>query len=281
MNNQLRTAILLALLTGLLLWIGKFMGGNSGLGIAFIIVLAMNGLMYFFSDKIVLMMYQAKEADRDSKLYSIVKDVSRLAKVPMPKVYMIPSGNPNAFATGRDPEHSAVACTKGILDLLSETELKGVIAHELGHVKNRDTLIQTVAATIAGVISYLASMVRWGFFGRCGRDREGGSIIQLLVLAIVAPIVATLLQLAISRQREYIADAAAAKTTCNPLALADALMKIDKSMALHPMMMGSPATSSLFIINPFKGGGIFTLFSTHPPVGERVKRLRAMNLTHD
>jgi heat shock protein HtpX len=279
MNNQLKTFVLLATLTALLLWFGQLLGGIEGLAVAGIVVMLMNFVTYFWSDKIVLMIYKAKEAKPDSKLYRMVQDLARQAKMPMPKVYTVPSKNPNAFATGRDPEHAAVACTDGILELLDEPELKGVIAHELSHIRNRDTLIQTVAATIAGVISYAATMIRWGFMG--GRDRDNGSLVQLIVLAIVAPIVATILQLAISRQREYLADSTAAKITNNPNGLADALLKIEAGVKAHPMALGDPSTSSLFIMNPFRGSGLLQLFSTHPPIAERVKRLKGMKLTHD
>ncbi|MFH2021584.1 MAG: zinc metalloprotease HtpX [archaeon] len=281
MNNQLKTMILLASLTGLMLWIGRLLGGSTGLIIAFIFVFGINILMYYFSDKIVLTMYRAKEVKKESKIYALVKDVANKARVPMPKVYLIKSKNPNAFATGRDPEHSAVACTEGLLDILEEDEIKGVIAHEIGHVKNRDTLITTVAASIAGVISYLGTMVRWGFmFGTGSRDNDN-SIIELIVLAILAPLIATLLQLAISRQREYLADRASAEITMKPLSLASALEKIEHGVKLHPMTMGNATTSSLFIANPFRGNGILNLFSTHPPIAERIKKLKAMKLTYE
>ncbi|MBN2457570.1 zinc metalloprotease HtpX [Candidatus Woesearchaeota archaeon] len=281
MKNQFKTIMLLGVLTALLLWVGQLLGGAQGLTIAIIFVGLMNFVMYWFSDKIVLAMYRAKEADKDSKLYHIVKEVAMMAKLPMPKVYAIPSANPNAFATGRNPKHAAVACTNGIMDLLSERELKAVIAHELGHVKNRDTLITTVAATIAGVISYVAMMARWAaiFGGYGGRSRDRGSnIFELLALAIITPLIATILQLAISRSREYMADETGAKIVKDPHALADALLKIEKGVKLHPMAMGSEATASLFIANPFKGSGLLNLFSTHPPIKDRVEKLHNMKI---
>ena len=278
---QLKTIILLGLLTALLLWIGRFFGGTLGLTIAFIFVMGMNFVMYWFSDKIVLRMYKAKEAEKKSSLYYLVKEVAMEAKLPMPKVYVIPSKNPNAFATGRSPKKAAVAVTDGLLDLLKKHELKGVIAHELGHVKNRDTLVTTVAATIAGVIAYVASMARWAamFGGFGGRDRDN-NLFELLALAILTPLIATILQLAISRQREFMADHAAVKITRDPFSLADALEKIAQGVKLHPMALGNKATSSLFIANPFKGSGLLNLFSTHPPIKERVKRLRNMHITN-
>lgn len=280
MINQIKTAVLLGLLTSLLLWIGQQFGGSYGLVFAFIFVVGLNFIMYFFSDKIVLKMYKAKEVEKGSKIETIVKEVALNANLPMPKVYIVPSKNPNAFATGRSPKHSAIALTNGILDLLSKHELKSVIAHELGHIKNRDTLITTIAATIAGIIAYVASMARWAAFfgGFGGRDRDNNGIIQLIVLAILTPIIATILQLAISRQREYLADMAAAKITKDPWSLADSLEKIEEGIKIHPMGMGSEATSSLFISNPFKNQGFLNLFSTHPPVKERVKRLRALKI---
>ncbi|MEK6916492.1 MAG: zinc metalloprotease HtpX [Nanoarchaeota archaeon] len=280
MINQLKTIMLLGLLTALLLWVGQLLGGTSGLAIAFIIVLLLNFVMYWFSDKIILKMYKAKEAEKNSKLYYLVQEVAMEAKLPMPKVYVIPSNNPNAFATGRNPKNSAIACTNGILDLLDKHELKGVIAHELGHIKNRDTLITTIAATLAGIIAYVASMARWAaiFGGFGGKDRDNNNIVSLLALAILTPLIATILQLAISRQREFIADETAAKITKDPNSLAEALLKIEQGVKLHPMAMGSEATSSLFIANPFKGSGILNLFSTHPPIKDRVAKLRAIKI---
>lgn len=279
--NRLKTVILLGALTGVLIGAGYLIGGYDGLTIGLIFALIMNFGSYWFSDKIVLAMYRAKEVKENEQpeLFKIVREVVHLAGIPMPKVYFVPSATPNAFATGRNPKHAAVACTQGILDLLSKDELKGVIAHEVSHIKNRDILIQTIAATIAGVISYAAFMARWAaiFGGFGGRDREGSSnLIGFLVLAIVTPIVATMLQLAISRSREYLADETGAKTIHNPVALANALEKLHAGIKHNPMKFGSPATSSLFILNPFSAHGLIALFSTHPPVKERVRRLKDM-----
>ena len=278
--NQFKTVVLLGLLTGLLLAVGWYFGGSNGLAIALIFSILMNFGSYYFSDKIVLMMYRAqevKEADYPD-LYRIVREVSQLAMIPMPKVYLMTTATPNAFATGRNPEHSAVACTTGILNLLSKDELRGVIAHEMSHIKNRDILITTIAATIAGVISYAAMMVRWGaIFGGLGnRDRDSSDVFYMLALAILTPIIAMLLQLALSRSREYLADETGAKTIHNSHALANALEKLDDGIKRHPLRFGSPATSSLFILNPFSASGIMTLLSTHPPLKERIKRLKAM-----
>lgn len=279
-KNQIKTVVLLALLTGLLLWIGSFFG-NNGLLIAFIFALVLNFGSYFFSDKIVLFIYRAKPADKKKheKLFRIVESISKDAEIPMPKLFIVPSQNPNAFATGRNPKHSAVACTEGILDLLTEKELKGVLAHELSHVKNRDTLIMTIAATIAGVISYLATMVRFGaiFGGSDDRD-NGGNILSLLVIAILAPLIALIIQLAISRSREYFADESAARLLKDPHGLASALEKLERGVKYNPIAFGTESTSSLFIVNPFKGSVLLSLFSTHPPIQERVKRLKGLKL---
>jgi len=281
-KNQLKTVLLLGLLTGLLLGVGQLVGGMQGLTIAFIFVILMNFCSYWFSDKIVLFMYRAKQIKKSQapKLFEIVEEVAEKAKMPMPKIYEIPSENPNAFATGRNKNNAAVAVTHGILRILSKDELKGVIAHEFAHIKNKDILIQTIAATIAGVISYVASMARWAaiFGGFGGRDRDSGNIISLLVLSIITPLLAMIIQLAISRSREYLADETAAKTLKNPNALADALEKLDSAAHHHPMDIGNNATSSLFIVNPFKGGGIINLLSTHPPIKDRIKRLKEMRI---
>ena len=282
-ENHVKTFVLLALMSGLVLWVGNLVGGYQGLTFALIFVIGMNLFSYFFSHKMVLMMYRAKEVTESSqpKLHSIVREVAHLAKIPMPKVYMIPSLTPNAFATGRNPNNAVVACTQGILELLSDSELKGVIAHEIAHIKNRDILIQTVAATMAGIISYVAMMARWAaiFGGFGGRDnRNSSSGIEFLVLALLTPLIATLLQLAISRSREYLADERGAKTVHAPLALASALEKIENSVRMNPIRFGSPSTSSLFIINPFKSGFLVSILSTHPPVSIRVKKLRSMKV---
>ena len=280
--NRIKTFMLLAALTAMLLFIGQFFG-TFGLGIAVTIVLVMNFVTYFWSDKIVLKMYKAKEVRPNEypELYGAVKEVSQYARIPMPKVYIIPSEQANAFATGRNPKNSSVAFTHGIMNLLTKDELKGVVAHEISHIKNRDILIQTIAATIAGIIGYLASIAQWtaifGGFGGNSDDAPGGGIVGFIVIAILAPIIAMIVQLAISRSREYMADSTGAKLVRNPHALASALEKISGSAKKYPMRFGHESTSSLFIYNPFKGGGLVNLFSTHPPVEERIKRLKKMN----
>ncbi|MBI2656353.1 zinc metalloprotease HtpX [Candidatus Woesearchaeota archaeon] len=279
-KNQLKTAVLLALLTALLLWIGSLFG-RKGLIFAAIFVGLMNFGSYWFSDKIVLWMYRAKEAKQSEypKLYRIIKDVAKLSGLPMPKVYIIPSEQSNAFATGRNKNHAAVACTEGILKLMTEEELKGVIAHEFSHIQNRDILISTIAGTIAGVISYIGVMARWSaIFGGSRDDDRGGNLISLLILGIITPLVATLIQLAISRSREYLADDTGARIVKNPNALASALEKLEEDGKRHPMRFGSPSTAHLFISNPFRSGMFITLFQTHPPLAERVKRLRNMKI---
>jgi len=279
-KNQIKTVMLLGLLTGLLLGVGQLLGGRGGLFIGLVFAIFMNFGAYWWSDKIVLRIYRAREIKEkdEPELYRVVKEVAHLAKLPMPKVYIIPTENPNAFATGRNPKNAAVACTVGIMNLLSKDELKGVISHEMAHIKNRDTLIQAVAATIAGVITYLAFMARWAaiFGGMGGRDRDRGNMFELLALAIITPLVATILQLAISRSREYLADETGAKTIHAPLALANALEKLESGVRHNPLRFGSPSTSSLFIVNPFTAKGLINLFSTHPPMKERIKRLRQM-----
>jgi len=242
----------------------------------------MNFSAYWWSDKIVLAMYRAKPVTKNQapKLYKIVKEVSQMAKVPMPKIYIIPTMHSNAFATGRSPKHAAIACTLGILNLLNEKELKGVIAHEISHIKNRDILISSIAATIAGVISYIAMIARWTaiFGGFGGRDRDGGNIFELLVLAIVTPIIATLIQLAISRSREYLADESAARILKDGSGLASALAKLSADIKQKPLraMSTTESTAHLFIANPFRGGGLVTLFMTHPPIEKRIARLKEL-----
>lgn len=279
--NQIKTVLLLGLLTAVLLWVGSLFG-TQGLAIAVVLVLGMNLFTYFFSDKFVLMMYKAKEVkDKDQPvLHSIVKDLAKEAKIPMPELYIIDTDTPNAFATGRSPKHAAVAVTAGIMKILNKEELKGVLGHELSHVRNRDILIATIAATIAGIISYLAMMARFtAIFGGLGssNNKEGGNnLIGLLILSIITPIIAMIIQLAISRSREYIADESGARLAKNPKALADALLKIESEVKKKPMRFGSQATASLFITNPFSMKGMFNLLSTHPPTEERVKRLNAL-----
>lgn len=278
--NGLKTTLLLVGLTVLFVWIGFALGGQRGMMIAFMFALLMNFISYWFSDKIVLKMYGARQVDESTapELWGVVRTVATAAGIPMPKVYIIPKDTPNAFATGRNPQHAAVAATEGILKLLDRDELEGVMAHEIAHVKHRDTLISTVAATLAGAIGMLAMMVRWGamFGGYGGRDsRDNGGIIGLIAMSIVAPLAATLIQMAISRSREYAADEAGARFSHKPWALASALEKLHNINQRYPMN-AQPATAHLFIVNPLSGKGLASLFSTHPPVEERIARLRAI-----
>ena len=278
-KNQLKTAILLAVLTALFLWIGSLFG-KAGFYFALVFAGLMNFGSYWFSHKIVLWMYRAKEAKQFEypKLYKAVREVSKLAGLPMPKVYIIPSEQSNAFATGRNKNHAAVACTEGILKLMTEEELKGVIAHEFSHIQNRDILISTIAGTIAGVISYIGAMARWSAIFGSRDDDRGGNLISLLILGIITPLIAALIQLAISRSREYLADETGARIVKNPNALASALEKLEEDGKRHPMRFGSPSTAHLFISNPFRSGMFINLFQTHPPLAERVKRLRNMKI---
>lgn len=280
MGNTFKTAFLLTALTLLLMLIGRAFGGENGMIIALAIAVVMNFVSYFYSDKIALAMYRAQPVTREQlpKAYAAVERITQKIGLPMPKIYVIPTESPNAFATGRNPRHASVAVTHGILELLNDEELEGVLAHELGHVNNRDILISSVAATVAGAITMLASMGRWAmiFGGFGGRDREdrGGGLAALFML-IVAPIAATLIQLAISRSREYQADATGAKFTGNPYALASALQKLDAYSRRIPLR-ASPSTAHLFIIQPLLGmnAGMFAgLFSTHPPIAKRIERL--------
>lgn len=268
----------MVVLTLLLVWGGAALGGRQGMTIALVLAFLMNFVSYFFSDKIVLKMYRAQEVSESQApvLYRIVRSLAQKAGMPMPKVYIIPDASPNAFATGRNPKHAAVAATEGIMKILSEEELAGVMAHELAHVRHRDILIGTVAATIAGAISYLAHMAQWAmiFGGRHGDD-EGGNPFSAIIMMIVAPIAALLIQMAISRSREYAADAGGAELQGNPMALANALRKLHKGVKLLPTH-ASPATSHMLIMNPLSGKSMMKLFSTHPPVEERISRLEAM-----
>lgn len=277
--NQIKTTILLASLTGLFLAAGLWFGGQSGIIFAFIVAMLMNGISYFFSDKIVLFIYRAKEAEINKypRLYQLVNEVAEKANIPQPKIYIVPSENPNAFATGRNPKHAAVAVTKGLLNLLTEKELKGVISHEIAHIKNRDILISTVAATIAGTISFLAYMARWAaIFGGIRGDGRGRSIIELLVLAILTPIIATIIRLALSRSREYLADETGAKIIKDSESLASALARLEEASKHKPMFFGNETTSHMFIVNPFRKSFLTAIFSTHPPVKERIKKLKEM-----
>lgn len=277
--SGLKTFTLLTLLTIILLYAGNAIGGQTGMIVALFFAGAMNFISYWFSDKIVLAMYGAQEVEAKEAptLHKIVEELSQNEGLPKPKVYIIPSNAPNAFATGRSPSAAAVAVTEGIMHLLSEKELKGVISHELAHIKNRDTLIATIAATIAGAIMMLADMARWAamFGGFRRNEEERGGALGVLLMAIIAPIAALLIQLAISRQREYAADEAGAKLSRDPLSLASALEKLSYS-ARYIQMDANPSTAHLFIVNPLSGGGLLTLFSTHPPVEERIKRLKEL-----
>ena len=280
MSNALKTTLLLGLLTGLVLWIGQYFGGSQGLVIALVFAAAMNLGSYWFSDRIVLAMYGARPLSEENApdLFRVVRELATAAQMPMPRVYLIPSDSPNAFATGRSPDHAAVAVTEGILRLLSLDELRGVLAHELSHVKNRDTLISAVAATLAGVVLWVANMAKWAaIFGGMRRDeREGeGGALGLLLMIIVAPLAATLIQLAISRSREYQADATGARLSHAPGSLAAALEKIAVASGRIPLPAG-PATAHLWIVNPLRGNWLANLFSTHPPIDERIRRLRTM-----
>ena len=276
--NHFKTVVLLGGLSVLLVWIGNIFGGAGGLTIAITIVLLMNIGSYFFSDKLVLKMYKAQEVKKDHHLYKSVDKLRKKANLAMPKVYIIPSTNPNAFATGRDPKHSAVAATQGILQILEQNELEGVLAHELTHIKNRDTLIATIAASIAGIISYVAMMARWAaIFGGMGSDRDNNGL-ELLALMILTPLLATIIQLAISRSREFLADEGGAKISGNPKALASALRKIHHGVKQRPLRASSnnQVTASLFIENPFSAQSFSNLFSTHPPMQKRVRKLEDM-----
>ncbi|MBI4489977.1 MAG: zinc metalloprotease HtpX [Deltaproteobacteria bacterium] len=280
MSNSFKTALLLGLLTGIILGIGQLFGGSQGLVIAFVFALLLNLGSYWFSDKIVLAMYQAREVGPDEApdLYRMVQNLTLRAQLPMPRLYAIPSPSPNAFATGRDPQHAVVAVTEGILQIMKREEIEGVIAHELSHIKNRDILIGSIAATLAGVIMMLANMARWAAIFGVGREREeegGGGILGLILMSILAPIAAVIIQMAISRSREFLADATGARIAGNPLGLASALEKLARASERIPLE-GRPETAHMFIVNPLSGGSFLSLFSTHPPVEERIARLRAM-----
>ena len=281
MSSQIKTFMLLALLSGLMLLIGKAMGGSTGLAIALVIALVMNVGSYWFSDKIVLATYKAKElspADAPM-LHRMVEELSHKAGIPMPRLYMVPDSSPNAFATGRNPEHAAVAVTEGIMRLLNPDELRGVLAHEIAHIANRDILVQSVAGVLATVVMYAANMLQWSAIFGGGRSSEegnsGGGLVGGLLLAFLAPIAASLIQFAISRSREYMADATGASISGTPEALASALAKLSNRVEQDPIHEGNQATAHMFIVNPF-AGGLGGLFSTHPPVEERIRRLREM-----
>lgn len=278
--NRLRTVILLGALTGLLMLIGGYFGGRQGVVIAFVIAVVMNFGTYWFSDKVVLAMYRGREISEAQapELFGIVKSLALRAGLPMPRVYIIPGETPNAFATGRDYDHAVVAVTEGLLRILNREELEGVLAHELTHVKNRDILIGSIAATIGGAVVMLANMAQWAAifgFGRSDDDEQGGGILGLLAMAILAPIAAMIIQMAISRSREYLADDGGASVSGKPYALASALEKLSRAAKVKPMQ-ANPSTAHMFIVNPLTGRSLANLFSTHPPIEKRIERLRAM-----
>jgi heat shock protein HtpX len=281
--NQFKTFLLMLVLTGLLIIVGSVIGGKNGAIYFFIFAAVINFVMYWFSDKIVLRMYRAKQVTQGEapELYQIVGELVNKASLPMPKVYVIENDTPNAFATGRNPEHAAVAVTTGILRILSKDELMGVIGHELSHIRHRDILISTIAATLAGAISMLARVAQWGAIFGVGRsdddERGGGNFLFTIVFTIVASIAAMLIQMAISRSREYLADEGGAHLA-NPLSLARALGKLEVASQRIPME-ANPSTAHMFIVNPLKGGGVLSLFSTHPPIEERIARLEEMART--
>ncbi|WP_294703539.1 zinc metalloprotease HtpX [uncultured Fusobacterium sp.] len=277
--NTLKTFVLMGVLTFILLLIGNAIGGQSGVIVALIMAGVMNFISYWFSDKIVLSMYGAQPVGKDTHLYQLVEKLARTSELPMPKVYIINEAQPNAFATGRNPQNAAVAVTRGLMDLVDDYELAGVIGHELGHVHNRDILISTVAATMAGAISFLANMAQWAaIFGGSNRDDEdgGSNPIALIGIAIFAPIAAMLVQMAISRTREYKADRFGAKVSGNPIYLANALRKLDMYSRRIPMPSAAPATENMFIVSPLAGSKMANLFSTHPSTEDRIRKLEEM-----
>lgn len=278
-NNRLKTMVLLASLTALVLVLGQALGGRGGLLMALLFAGGMNFASYWWSDKIVLRMYNAQEVTESEvpDLYRMISGLVQRANMPMPRVYVIPEQTPNAFATGRNPEHAAVAVTEGLMQMLTQRELAGVMAHELAHVSNRDTLIMTVSAALAGAIGYLAqfAMFAGGLFGRSDDDDRPNPLVAILGM-VIAAVAAPMIQMAISRSREFIADETGARMTGDPLALADALRKIEGWSQRIPMHTGSPATAHLFIINPFAAGGLASLFSTHPSTQARIERLETM-----
>jgi len=278
MGNQVRTTILLAVMTALILWIGQIFGGRQGMIIALLLAAGMNFFSYWYSDKMVLKMYHAREVDpaQVPELYEIVQTLSRNAGLPMPKLFVVPSETPNAFATGRNPEHAVVAVTQGLLKIMDRDEVSGVLAHELAHVKNRDILIGSIAATMAGAIMVLASMARWtAIFGGGARsdDKGGGGAIGLIAMSILAPLAAMVIQMAISRSREYLADSSGSRFAGNSEGLARALEKLGRYSKKLPMH-ANPSTAHMFTVNPLSGRSLMSLFSTHPPLEERIARLR-------
>lgn len=280
MSSQLKTGLLLVLLSAIILFLGQMLGGSTGLVIAFIFALIMNVGSYWYSDKIVLRIYKARELSPSEApmLHRMVEELAARAGVPKPRVAIIPDESPNAFATGRNPQNAVVAVTEGIVRLLSPEELRGVIAHEMGHITNRDILVQSVTGVMASIIMMIANMMQWGAIFGIGRSDEegGGNVFASLLIAFLAPVAASLIQFAISRSREYLADATGARLCGNPLALASALGKLNAYSKQIPIHEGSPATAHMFIVNPFSAGGFSRLFTTHPPVEDRIARLRAM-----
>jgi len=279
--NQAKTFFLMVVLTVIFVAIGSMIGGSSGAYIAFSIAVVMNFVSYWFSDRIVLAMYRAKQVSENEapQLYAAIASLAQKASIPMPKVYIIENDSPNAFATGRDPSHGVVAVTTGIMRILSRDELEGVLAHEISHIKHRDILIQSVAATLAGAITMIANIARFAaFFGGSHSDDDegGGNIFSVIIFSMIAAFAAMLIQLAISRSREYLADAGGARLSGNPLFLSGALKKLHAGVARTPMNDANPSTAPLFIVNPFSAKGILSLFSTHPPIEERIKRLEDM-----
>ena len=278
MKNQIKTILLLGVLSAILIGFGALLGRQWVAGF-FILAMVMNFVAYFWSDKIVLKMHGAQPVTEAQapRLYAMVRELAMRAQIPMPRVYRIPSPQPNAFATGRNPEHGVVAVTDGITQLLGERELRGVLAHEMAHIKNRDILVSTIAAAVAGAIAYIANMLQWTAIFGGGSDDDGPSPIAALGLAIVAPIAATIVQLSISRSREYLADETGAALAADPEGLASALEKLERAAQIVPPAVAAPSTASLFIVNPFAGArGLANLFSTHPPMRERIRRLRGM-----
>jgi heat shock protein HtpX len=281
-SNTMKTTFLLALMTVLIILIGRALGGQQGMVLAFVLAGVMNLGSYWFSDKIVLAMYRAQEVSPQENpgIHQIVAELAQNAGIPKPRIYIIEDDSPNAFATGRNPQHAVVAVTTGIMRILSRDELRGVLSHELSHVKNRDILIGSIAATMAGAIMMIANMARFAAIFGGGRSSEeeggGGGIIGMLVLTIVAPLAAMLIQMAISRSREFLADASGAQLSHNPLSLASALEKLQRASQQIPMADAKPATAHMFIVNPLSGRSLMNLFSTHPPIEERIARLRGM-----
>ncbi len=278
---MLKVWMLMAVLTGLLVLLGRAIGGESGALIFLLIALGMNFFGYYYSDKIAIKMTRSRPVSESEapELYAMVRRLCQSARLPMPKLYITPSLQPNAFATGRNPQNSAVAVTEGLMKLLNRTELEGVLAHELAHIKNRDVLVGTIAATLAGAITMIASVIQWGAILGLNRDEEDGlgSMVGAIALAIVAPIAAMLIQMAVSRSREYMADAAGARMAGNSEGLANALLKLERGARAVPMQV-NPAASHLFIVNPLSGGAVVNLFSTHPPIADRVQKLRSLRV---